>query len=137
MSVVLFHHFVSTILVNYVILVFASPPLAWKLRKVLDIAWSFSVKIFQALIWFPSHSLNVWKFKFPLWRREIYSRITLLWFKSCTAPELAVSSWWLCQLSNLPQSESYSKIFTTPDKKLLQKLCNLDHIKKAFKTQNR
>ena len=126
-------------------------------------------------------------------------RITLLWFKSCTAPELAVSSWWLCQLSNLPQSESYSKIFKTPDKKLfknyaiwiiskkdsklkidkkyplkcakciilksssklsiinhkksnwkyieknkktrdekiLQKLCNLDHVKKPFKTPNK
>ena len=41
---------------------------AGKLRKVLDIAWSFSVKIFQALIWFSSHLVNAWKFKFPLWR---------------------------------------------------------------------
>ena len=62
-------------------------------------------------------------------------RITLLWFKSCTAPELAVSSWWLCQLSNLPQSESYSKILKTPDKKLFKNYAIWITFKKDSKLQ--
>ena len=48
--------------------IFAILSLAGKLRKVPEIAWSFSVKIFQALIWFSSHLVNAWKFKFPLWK---------------------------------------------------------------------
>ena len=110
MSVVLFHHFVSTILVNYVILVFASPPLAWKLRKVLDIAWSFSVKIFQALIWFSSHLVNAWKFKFPLWRKEIYSRFTLYCDSELVQQSQNLSTA-VNDIANWPKSDSNSKLF--------------------------
>lgn len=110
MSVVLFHHFVSTILVKYVILVFASPPLAWKLRKVLDIAWSFSVKIFQALIWFSSHLVNAWKFKFPLWRKEIYSRFTLYCDSELVQQSQNLSTA-VNDIANWPKSDSNSKLF--------------------------